>query len=479
MRVPLDWSQPRGKKISLALTRHLASNQGERIGSMFINPGGPGESGADLARDVGAQLDAWGGGGFDIVGWDPRGTNASTQVRCFTSTASGARFWRGAQIPTTRAASPAYERRMIELTRRCRRVSGALLSHISTADNARDLDYLRGLVGDKGLTYVGISYGSFFGQTYANMFPGHVRAIMLDSVVDQKSWVKSAEARVAGVVPSSVQVLDDLLALCQQAGPDRCALAGHPETPAQRVKQLFARVRRAPIPARQANPPGKLDYGDLLLTTFGPLRDPSTWPQYAQQLDTAANGDGSALEDVARQGRTFAGFNKATISAGIQCNDGPAANPVSAWPKVIARLTKVGPLWGAILGWWNWAPCAANWPRAAERYAGPWNRRTKNPLLLINNIHDPADKYINSQRAERLLGNAVLLSNNGYGHPVSQDPSQCIDMWRARYLVSLETPPRGTVCQPDRLPFDPDYDNPPPNGAPTAAQPEDPTPSGG
>jgi pimeloyl-ACP methyl ester carboxylesterase len=397
----------------------------------------------------------------NLVGWDPRGTNASTPVRCFTSAAGEARFWRGVQIATTAPASRVYARRAIALARRCGRVSGALLSHISTADNARDLDYLRGLVGDKRLSYVGISYGSFLGQTYANMFPGHVRAILLDSIVDQKSWVKSAEARNAGVVESTGPVFEQFLALCQRAGPQRCALAGHPESAAERVKRLFARVRRAPIPAPQADPPGELNYSDLLLATFTPLRDPSSWPQYAQQLDAAADGDASALEDVARQGRTPAAFAKATTSAAIQCVDGPARNPVSAWPRVIGRLTRVGPLWGPVQGWWLWAPCAANWPaRSTDSYAGPWNRRTKNPILLINNRHDPADKYVNAQRTERLLGNAVLLTNAGYGHPVPSDPSKCIDRWRARYLVRLETPPRGTVCTPERRPFDPDFGNP-------------------
>ena len=131
-----------------------------------------------------------------MVSWDPRGTNASDPVRCFTSDASQARFWRGVQIPTTRAESQAYARKTIALARGCGRVSGELLAHISTADSARDLDHLRQLVGDQRLTYVGISYGSFIGQTYANMFPGRVRAMLLDAIVDQTAYVKSSEARM-------------------------------------------------------------------------------------------------------------------------------------------------------------------------------------------------------------------------------------------------------------------------------------------
>jgi TAP-like protein len=314
------------------------------------------------------------------------------------------------------------------------------------------------------------------------MFPGRVRAMMLDAIVDQKTWVKSAEARSAAIVAPTGQVLDQFLALCQRAGRARCALAGHGETAAQRLKRLFAQARRAPIPASHAHPPGKLSYGDLLLSTFAPLRDPSLWPRYAQQLDAAANGDASALEDAARQWRTPTAFSKATTSAAIQCLDGPAREPVSAWPKVVGHLTKLSELWGPVLGWWLWAPCASNWPaRSTDRYTGPWNARTKTPILLINNLYDPATGYRSAQRAERLLGNAVLLTSTGYGHPSYADPSQCIENWRVRYLVDLVTPPRGTVCRPDRQPFDPDFGKPlpgEPSPIPLLPSPGEPFPGG-
>jgi pimeloyl-ACP methyl ester carboxylesterase len=457
VRVPLNWRRPHGRHIGLAVIRHLASRPSARIGSMFINPGGPGESGVDLVRNAGAELDTWGAGRFNVVSWDPRGTNASDPVRCFTSQAAEARFWRGVRIPATAAQARAYRRRVTQLAQRCGRVSGPLLDHISTADSARDLDDLRRLVGDRRLTYVGISYGTFLGQTYANLFPGRVRAMLLDSVVDQRSWVRGAEARAATPAPAG-EVLRRFETLCQRAGPARCALAGHPVTAAQRVARLFARARRAPIPAPHAHPAGTLTYSDLLLTTLSPLRTPEAWPEYARRLDAAARGDGSALEDAARAMRTPTAFAKATTSAAIQCLDGPAREPVSAWPRVIRHLTRINPLAGPFQGWTQWAPCAAGWPaRSPDRYAGPWNRRTRHPILLINNRYDPSTGYGNAQRAQRVLGNAVLLTNAGYGHPTYSDPSRCIDRWRVRYLVHLDTPRRGTVCRPDRQPFAPGF----------------------
>ncbi|HZP28683.1 MAG TPA: alpha/beta hydrolase [Acidimicrobiia bacterium] len=452
--VPLDYAKPDGKQIELAVTRHLASHPDRRIGSVFVNPGGPGESGVEIVTENGALLDEWGEGRFDVVGWDPRGTNASTRVECFRSQAAEDAFWKNLQIPTTPAASTAYASKMAELSRRCRRVSGDLLRHISTADTARDLDALRQGVGDESLTFIGLSYGTMLGRTYANMFPQNVRAMMLDSLADEDEYSGSAEARIVGAVSTTDGVFDQFLALCQGAGPDACPLAAHPETVKTRVDRLFEQTRRSPVPAPNADPPGELTYSDLLLTTFTPMRDPNMWPQYARALDAAADGDASALETAARPMRSATAFSKATTSAAIQCADAAAKEPVSAWPKVMKRITAAGKLWGPILGWWQWAPCAANWPRSTDNYSGPWNAKTKNPLLLISNVYDPATPYYGAQGAEKALGNAVLLTVAGYGHPSYQLPSRCTDNARIRYLVDLVTPPKGTVCRDDTAPFD-------------------------
>src|SRR5690348_5570214 len=236
---------------------------------MFIDPGGPGASGVGIVRDGGPELSAWGRGRFNVVGWDPRGTNASDPVRCFTSKAAEDRFWRGAQIPVTAAASRAFARKAAALARRCGRVSGQLLDNISTEDTARDLNRLRQLVGDRKLTYVGLSYGSMIGQVYENMFPGRVRAMLLDSIVDPVKDTASAESRLASDVRSADGVFfRQFVRQCQRAGRSRCALAGHSETVAQRVARLFGQARGAPIPAPHAKPPGVLDYSDLLLSTF-------------------------------------------------------------------------------------------------------------------------------------------------------------------------------------------------------------------
>ncbi len=461
VRVPLDWAHPGGRKISLAVIRHLASRPGRRIGSLFFNPGGPGVSGVDAVRANGAALDALGEGRFDVDSWDPRGTGASTRVRCFSNATSQARFW-GVDwsVPTNRAQSLRYVSKTVAFARRCGELSGSLLAHISTADTARDLDYLRRLVGDRQLTYLGWSYGTFLGQTYANMFPPRVRAMALDGVVDPVAFTTSVAASITSNIGDTDLVFAKLLSLCQRAGPARCALAGHGPV-AARVNRLLARVRGAPIPTPSATPP-RLTYGDLLLDLYAALGNPASWPRLAVNLERALRGDGSALETEAGQARPV--LQSALVSAAaLQCADKPAPRVgPSAWPQVIGRLTHVSRTSGPVNGWWLWAPCAS-WPaRSAERYTGPWNVATNTPILVVGTRFDPNTPFANARRVARLLGNAVLLTHNGYGHVSIGDPSACVVRATRNYLVDLITPPKGTVCTSDRQPFDPQFGQPPP-----------------
>ena len=336
--VPLDWDRPDGAKITLSVARYLASRPAQRIGSLFVNFGGPGVAGAAPVKEAGALLDGLGDGRFDVVGWDPRGTGESTHVRCFADDAGLERFW-GPDwtIPTTPAESRRYVPKTVDYARRCEALSGALLAHISTKDTVRDLDYLRQLVGDRQLTYRGLSYGAFLGQTYANMFPHRVRAMILDGVIDAVEFTKSVEANLAESDAGSDQVFEQFLALCQAAGPKKCALAGKGPV-APRVRALLQRLRQGPIPARSAPPPRQLRYGDALIAFWLALGTPSSWPKLAAGLDQAADGDGSRLATPVREARGL--LPEALVSAvALQCADKPLPRPgaVQAWPTVIER----------------------------------------------------------------------------------------------------------------------------------------------
>ncbi len=450
--VPLDWARPHGAKISLAVVRHLASRPAKRIGSLFVNGGGASGS-VGLVRSDGARLDALGRGRFDVVGWALRGgAGAEPAVRCFADERTRQRLWDGLSIPSTAAQARAYLPKTIAYARGCGRFSGALLGHLSTADDARDLDYLRQLVGDPRLTYWAVSYGTFLGETYANMFPHRVRAMVLDGVVDPRTVVSGTVARFANTIAAMDNGLGAFESQCQRAGPRRCALAGRGPV-ARRVTGLLARLRRSPIAAPDARPAGALSYGDLAADLFASLAAPTAWPQLAVDLRQAIAGDGSALTTQARAVLTATRSAAADSQTAIICADSPARQGPGAWPQVIARLSHISAWAGPFVGWSNWAPCAS-WPvRSAERYTGPWDRPTKIPLLVIGTTADPGTPYANARRVASLLGNAVLLTHDGYGHTSEADPSRCVQRATSAYLADLAVPRNGTTCRSDHQPF--------------------------
>jgi len=460
--VPLDWARPIRGTISLAVIRHRASDPRRRIGSLFLNFGGPGVPGVAMLKAASASdLDALGGGRFDLVSWDPRGTGESTHVRCFANDRAQTRFWGPDwSIPATTRQSMRYVPKARAFVKRCVARSRRLLAHDSTADTVRDLDYLRRLVGDRRLNYDGLSYGSFIGETYANMFPRRARAIVIDGVINPVPFTTSTQANIASTQADVDLVFAKLQSLCQAAGPARCALAGHGPVKA-RVSRLLARLRHRPIPAPSAPAPHRLSYGDLLFYMFAKLGRPANWPQIATGLEQAANGNGSTIETALNEVRT--GYQSALNSAtALQCADKPRPRVgPQAWPSIIGRLTRVSP-YNAVGGWWLAVPCAA-WPVVnTDRYTGPWNRSTPNPVLVVGNRYDPQTSYQGARRVARLLGNAKLLTLDGYGHTSQADPSSCIDHAITAYLIRPTTA-RQETCQPDRQPFDPHFGDPLPS----------------
>jgi hypothetical protein len=228
------------------------------------------------------------------------------------------------------------------------------------------------------------------------------------------------------------------------------------------VKGLIRGLQRRSIPAPSARPAGRLTYSDLVLGLFPWIPTPALWPSMAEALDEAAAGDGSAVKAWVDQLEPV--IHAALIpSTALQCADKPRPRVGSeAWPAVIARFTRENFVLGKTNGWWLWAPCAT-WPvQSANRYGGPWNATTPNPVLVVGTRFDPRTPYRGARAVSRLLGNAVLLTHEGYGHTTSVDPSRCVVATMGAYLTDLATPQPGTVCPSDRQPFDPEFGEPVP-----------------
>jgi hypothetical protein len=254
----------------------------------------------------------------------------------------------------------------------------------------------------------------------------------------------------------------NFLSLCQRAGPGRCALAGHGPV-ATRVDRLMARLKHRPIDAPSASHHDQLTYADALQAILvGLSAGPAAWPEMARAFEAAIRGDGSAL--LSLSGSLTAAFADQVTAPGLSaiglvCADSPGPRTPGAWRRVLARFTRASHIYGPVIFWWRWAMCA-QWPaRSAERYTGPWDAKTRTPILVIGTNHDPNTPYANAVRVARMLGNAVLLTHDGYSHTSPLDPSSCVQRATRAYLVSLVTSRPGTVCPSDHEPFDPSFGN--------------------
>lgn len=240
MRVPLDYDTPSGRKVSIALVRVPATDTSDYRGSLFLNPGGPGGSGVDFALGFGPVASDFIGpvvNKYDLVGFDPRGVARSDPLKCFGALPffSALRLVRrglpNGAFPLEEEEIDDFEEAGEWIDKKCSsRIFGTkLLGHMSTANVARDLDLLREFVGDERLNFYGISYGSFLGQTYANLFPNKVGAFIIDGVLDPIAWsneqCESPVGPLLGSTAGANATLAEFIAQCNNATAGNCALA--------------------------------------------------------------------------------------------------------------------------------------------------------------------------------------------------------------------------------------------------------------
>ena len=449
-RVPLDYSHPRERTIHLAVIRHRATDPAHRIGTLFFNPGGPGGSGVAALPGFLSLFPAAVRARFDITSWDPRGVGASTAVTCFASARDANRFLDGMVIgssfPVGNAEIASWIRRYRAFGHRCERRSGGLLRHVSTADTARDLDVLRQAVGDRRLSYYGFSYGAFLGATYANLFPGRVRAMVLDSNLEPRAYVSpqitanggrflTTELRERSDL-SAARTLNAFLDLCG-ADTAHCAFsAGGPGATRAKYAALLQRLQR---PQQGA----KVTYAQEVSTVGRYLGTEAAWPSLATLLQRLWMTGNAKLPTVPPK-------QLAGLSA-ILCSESPNPGAAASRSLVGFAFRRSGPLGVSKL--WQTLPCAS-WPAtAADLYAGPWDRRTANPVLVTNNTIDPNTPYRGAVAMARELARARLLTVDGYGHGVLVNQSACATRYISHYLIKKTLPPKGAQCKQDQEPF--------------------------
>ncbi|MER5457863.1 alpha/beta hydrolase [Micromonospora sp. NPDC002389] len=477
--LPLDYDQPKGETTEIAVLRVKARDQKRKIGSLFVNPGGPGGSSTSFALAApyvfgDEVLDR-----FDIVGVDPRGVGAGEQLRCFRSVKDQTRAYEGANVafPYTKAEEKAYVAAAIRIGKGCSTTGKPLSGAMSTAEVARDMDVLRRAVGDKLLSYVGFSYGSVLGQYYANMFPDRVRAVAIDGVLDPTAWLGAGAAGNLGQedrmrsAQGAYLALREILKRCKTAGVDACPLASG--EPAALFELVAKRLKAKPLVLEDPDlGEYTFTYADFVAIIAGSLYGPYGYMDVAYLTEELlVLTDPSAAGAARRQARTsllqraerareevraydFPYENGLETFLGVDCTDANHPKDAASWAARAAKADKRDPYFGR---YWTWitAPCARNtWTvRDEDRFTGPFNRRTVNPVLVVGNYWDPATNYHGAVASAKLLPNSRLLSSDNWGH-TAYGTSACATGAIDAYLLRQALPKRGTVCHGDIQPFE-------------------------
>lgn len=437
--VPLDYENPDGETISLALSRARAS--GDRIGSLLTNPGGPGGAGLSMSLVAdGTPLAER----FDVIGLDPRGVGASEpQIRCRDATEIDAdrALDFGDRSPEGIAEAEKRSREYAELC--AERTGTDALAHVGTREVVRDMDVIRGVLGDDGLTYLGYSYGTRLGTEYAEAFPDRVRAMVLDGAIDpEQDPVEEIVLQAQGFQ----RAFDEFATYC--AGYAGCALTDDPTQAVERFRALVAPLLAAP--ARTTDPRG-LSYNDAITGVQQALYSPTLWGTLRSGLSAlATDGTGDSLLLLADlyEGRNDDGTysNIGDAFNAIRCVDDLPVTDRALAGELDTRFRAVAPFLDDGRGngsapldtcaFWPVPPTAE--PRSADVPDLP-------QVLVVSTTADPSTPYLAGVELARYLGGA-LVTFEGTQHTVVLDGVPCVDDVVTRYLVTLETPSRDPHC---------------------------------
>ncbi|MFF5204932.1 alpha/beta hydrolase [Streptosporangium sp. NPDC000396] len=438
LAVPLDHDKPSGERIEIGVIRLPA--KGDRIGSVLINPGGPGASGIEYARSARSVVSEAVRARFDVVGFDPRGVGESSPVRCLPSSALDAYVGLDSS-PDSPGEVAALEESSRRFAAGCQARSGKLLPHVGTADAARDMDLLRAALGDEKLTYLGKSYGTQLGAVYADLFPGRVRALVLDGAVDPSLPPLELNATQAHGFEIA---LDAFLEDCFTAGD--CPFAGTVKSAREKITALLRKADQEPL-ANQTGDGRQVGEAWTSLGLLTPLYDRKAWPVLRQALGEALKGDGTTLLRMAdlligrNEGGTYSNQTEANMA--VNCIDGRFPRTSSAFATAARESAADAPLFGSYVMWGS-LPCAY-WPVKGESQ-GKIDAPGAAPIMVVGTERDPATPYEWAKALADQLSSGVLVGFDGDGHTAYLTGSACVDRLVDDYLINLAVPKDGVHC---------------------------------
>ncbi|BBX37983.1 protease [Mycolicibacterium mageritense DSM 44476 = CIP 104973] len=441
LSVPVNYNKPDGDVAQIAMIRFPAT--GQKIGSLVINPGGPGESGVESAVSLLPSLPQAIKERFDLVGFDPRGVALSNPAVWCNSDADNDRVRADPTVEYTPEGVEHLENETKAFVQRCVDKAGIeFLENVGTDNVAKDLDAIRGALGDDKLTYLGYSYGTRIGATYAEQFPQKVRAMILDGAVDPNADPVEADIRQAAAFQKA---FDDYAADCAKS-PD-CPLGTDPAKAVDVYKELVYPLVQTPAKTRD---PRGLGYSDAIVGTILPLYSPNLWRHLTDALTGIKNGNGDlmlALADL-YMGRDAKGhYNNSTdVRVAVNCMDKPAITDRAVVVEQDRRLREVAPFmsYGDFTGHAPLGTCAF-WP--VKPTSTPHEIKVDGlpPTLVVSTTNDPATPYQAGVDLARQLG-GTLVTFEGTQHTVVFQGNTCIDDIATKYLIDVAVPPAGTKC---------------------------------
>ena len=440
VQLPLDYAHPGSGMIGISINRKPATDSANRVGSVLINPGGPGASGLDYVRGD-ATLLANLNRRFDLIGFDPRGIGQSAPVRCLDAPQEDAFNALDGVLddPQEKQASIDAD---VAFAAACKQRSGELLPFINTVNTARDMDVIRAALGDQKLTYLGFSYGTAIGQNYAHLFPTRIRAMALDGVIDPAVAPNDA---LYGQIVGFEQNLQAFLSDCRarKTSTPRCAFAqvGDPGT---KLMALMERLDSTPLVVKSRSLTRALAVIGVLITLY----DPGSWTYLDQALMQADRGNGTLLlllSDLYLGRKTDGTYdNKIAANIVVNCGDTPVPADIAAYDALGPRYAQASPLFGPNFQYSNLV--CAYWPIKPAGKVGPITIEGAPPILLVGGTGDPSTPYAQAQAVSKSLPGSVLLTREGNGH-VSYSKSACAKQAIDAYLIDLKVPAAGTVCK--------------------------------
>jgi pimeloyl-ACP methyl ester carboxylesterase len=445
-QVPRDYRSLGSGSISLNLKRHLATDSTHRIGSLFVNPGGPGNSAVDFVSTVVSRLPAEVTNRFDVVGFDPRGVARSGQVTCMTAEETQ-QAWAGESASVQPGAFERGQRTAEQFNAACQLRSGDLLPYIGTEYVARDMDLLRAAAGDKKLNYFGVSFGTFLGTVYANLFPNRIRVMALDGAYDPEAYANNPYKYDYGQYVALEGGLHRFLDWC--AGSTDCPFGNG--NPAAAYDALVSDLDGNPV--RDAH--GKVVANGATLTyrvIFALNGGRSSWLGIAKDLSAAQQRSGPYVDSIGPKSNFFA----ANVS--VECADRVYPPSKLLLPSRLALSTAAAPRTGPVAAYGppgydhSHANACQQWPaKRASRYAGPWNAHGSAPILVVGTTGDPDTPYQDAVTLAATLENGHLLTFVGEGHSgVAHSP--CSQAAEVAYLIDLALPKDGARCTDDQPP---------------------------